>query len=259
MKKVLIIPDREHLPKDMELVEKYGVGYEYNDFFLPQILDNDEEQQRIIAEYHQQSLPAYTTMHGAFLDVIPFSMDDKIKEISRLRIEQSIQVAKKIGAGAVVFHTNYNPYLNSKNYVEGWIETNVAYWGGVLKAHSDINIYLENMFDANPDVMEVLSEQLCEYPNYGVCLDYAHAFLSHEELQIWAKRLGRFVKHIHINDNDGISDLHLAWGAGKINRMQFYECYEKYMKDATVLVETSAFENKVKSLELLQKEGFLEK
>lgn len=258
MKQVLIIPNREHLPQDVELVEKYGVGFEYNDFFLPQVLDNAGELQRIIAEYRMQRLPVYATIHGAFFDVIPFSIDDKIKNISRQRIEQSIGVAKQIGAKAVVFHTNYNPYLNTKAYVEAWIETNVAYWEEVLHKNPDMNIYLENMFDANPDIMEALSEQLCEYPNYGVCLDYAHAFLSHEEPQIWAKRLGPFVKHIHINDNDGVSDLHLAWGAGKIDRAQFYECYEKYMKGATVLVETATLENTISSLELLKEEGFFE-
>lgn len=259
MKRVLIIPDRGALPQDMELVKKYGVGFEYNDFFQPHVLDREDEQQRIIQEYFQHKLPEYTTVHGAFYDVIPFSVDDRIREISQHRIGQSIRIAQKMGAKAVVFHTNYNPYLNTGTYVDAWIQNNAEYWGAVLGAHPNINIYLENMFDSRPDILEELSERLCKYPNYGVCLDYAHAFLSEEEPQVWAKRLGRFVKHVHINDNDGISDLHLAWGAGAMDRMQFYECYEKYMKGATVLVETSILENKKASLERLWEDGFLGK
>ncbi|MBQ9701224.1 MAG: hypothetical protein IJV71_11480, partial [Lachnospiraceae bacterium] len=70
-----------------------------------------------------------------------------------------------------------------------------------------------------------------------------------------ARKLGKYVKHIHINDNDLISDLHLPWGAGKIDRQTFYECYEKYMSNATVLVETSSLQNIKKSLQVLEADG----
>ena len=89
-----------------------------------------------------------------------------------------------------------------------------------------------------------------------MCLDYAHAALSKTEPGEWAKRLGRYVKHVHINDNDLISDLHLAWGEGKIDREGFYRSYDRYMSDATVLVETKTIENKLSSLKKLKEDGF---
>ena len=184
-------------------------------------------------------------------------MDAKIREIADLRIEQSISVAKKVGAKAVIFHTNYDPFLNTNEYIQYWIQTNIEYWSAVLEKHPDINIYLENMFDAGPAMMEVLSESLSKYSNYGVCLDYAHATLSKVPAEVWAERLGKYVKHIHINDNDLISDLHLAWGDGKIDREKFYQAYEKYLKDVPVLVETTSLENQICSLRKLKEEGFL--
>ena len=258
MKQVLIIPDRNRMAECVELAAEAHLGFEYNDFFLPAVLDDEEKMSSILDGYSKWDLPEYTTIHGAFLDVIPFSMDAKIREISDLRIEQSIGVAERIGAKAVVFHTNYNPFLNTESYMATWIEANVSYWSGVLEKHPHMNIYLENMFDTTPDLLELLSEKLCRYINYGVCLDYSHAFLSKAAPEIWAERLGRFVKHIHINDNDGLADLHLAWGDGVINRAKFYECYEKYMRGATVLVETNPVESKIKSIEVLKKEGFLD-
>lgn len=257
MKKFLIIPNREHLTECLQLASQYNLGFEYNDFFVPEMLDDEKRTEEVIGEYKQQLLPEYTTLHGAFLDVIPFSMDSRIKQIADLRIEQSIQTAKKIGAKAVIFHTNYNPFLNSKEYIKGWLENNVQYWKEVLERHSDLNIYLENMFDTTPDLMEALSEPLSVYSNYGVCLDYAHASLSKVQPELWAKQLGMYIKHVHINDNDLVSDLHLAWGDGQINRNSFYECYETYMKQATILIETTPTENKIRSLERLKKEGFL--
>ncbi len=257
MRQVSIIPNREHLAECLELAKKYNLGFEYNDFFMPDVLDDIRHTEEIISTYQKQDLPAFTTLHGAFFDVIPFSMDAKIHQIADLRIEQSIRIAGKLGAKAVIFHTNYNPFLNSEDYIKGWIQTNAAYWSKVLERHSDINIYLENMFDTTPDLMEALSEKLCAYDNYGVCLDYAHASLSKAAPEVWAKQLGRFVKHVHMNDNDLVSDLHLAWGDGQIDRDCFYESMETYLKEASVLIETTPMENKIRSLEMLKKEGFM--
>lgn len=257
MKQLLIIPQQDALEEYLSVAEENKLGFEYNDFFLPNLLDDEEKSKDVIAKYKACELPKFTTLHGAFFDVIPFSVDKRIREISDKRIRQSIEIAKELGAKAVIFHTNYNPFLNSPAYVDSWIRINAEYWGGILQEYSDINIYLENMFDTTPNLMAALSEQLCGYANYGVCLDYAHASLSKVAPEVWAERLGKYVKHIHINDNDLVSDLHLAWGDGKINRESFYQCYEKYMKGASVLIETSAMENIKKSLEMLKKENFI--
>ena len=257
MRQVLIIPNRDHMKECLELSAEYQLGFEYNDFFWPHILENGKDTEEIIAEYKKYELPAYTTLHGAFFDVIPFSMDAKIREIANLRIEQSIRAARKLGAKAVVFHTNYNPFLNSADYVKIWIKDNAKYWAKVLERHSDINLYLENMFDTDPYIMQELSAVLCQYNNYGVCLDYAHASLSKVAPELWAKQLHQYIKHVHINDNDLVSDLHLAWGDGKINREVFYATCAEYLQDATILVETTPMKNKIRSLEMMRKEGFL--
>ncbi len=257
MKQLLILPKQDELKEYLSIAEEYKLGFEYNDFFVPDLLDDEEKLKEVIAKYKACELPKFTTLHGAFFDVIPFSVDRRIREISDGRIRQSIEVARELSTKAVIFHTNYNPFLNSKAYMESWLETNTEYWSGILKMYPDMNIYLENMFDISPDLMEALSERLSGYANYGVCLDYAHASLSDVAPEVWAERFGKYVKHIHINDNDLVSDLHLAWGAGKINRQNFYQCYDKYMQGASVLIETSTMDNVKKSLEVLKQEDFI--
>ena len=257
MKQILIVPDRNHMQECLELSKKYNLGFEYNDFYIPDVLDSEKLQSEIIKDYKQEDLPKYCTMHGAFFDVIPFSADSKIKEISRQRIQMSLDIAGRIGAQAVIFHTNYNPFLGAESYVTSWLDANAKYWSQVLEQNSNIKIYLENMFDTTPDILLELSKRLCKYANYGVCLDWSHASISKTEPTIWAEKLGAYVKHVHINDNDLIQDLHLAWGDGKVDREAFYQCYEKYMPHATVLVETSSMESKIRSLERLEEEGFL--
>lgn len=257
MKQLLIIPDI-HNPQDaLSLAKEYSLGFEYNDFFHPSVLDDTQKMQHLIGAYKELPLPEYCTVHGAFFDVIPFSSDARIREVSVLRIRQSIEAAKAIGAKAVVFHTNYNPFLNAPAYVKCWIRENTIFWSSILEEYPDISIYLENMFDTSPDIMEELSENLCGYANYGVCLDYAHAALSQVSPEKWAERLGWYVRHIHINDNDLVSDLHLAWGDGKIDREGFYRSYESFMDGASILIETSSAENIRRSLEALVADGFM--
>ncbi len=256
MKQLLMIPHLQELDAATALAEEYSLGFEFNEFFAPSVLDDRQELQHIVGEYSRIPLPTFRTVHGAFFDVIPFSPDPKIREISALRIEQSIQAAYAIGAGAVVFHTNYNPQLNTPSYLKDWLSENTAFWSKILQAHPDISIYLENMFETTPDLLVSLSEGLSQYSNYGVCFDYAHASLSPTPPTIWAERLGRFVKHIHLNDNDLNSDLHLAWGDGNINRSGFYDCYEQWLNGASILIEVSSVDKVRRSLVVLSEDGF---
>ena len=258
MKQGLMIPDRNRLEESLKVASEYGAGFEYNDFFVPDILDDEKKRQDVMTAYKHRRLPEYCTLHGAFYDVIPFSADVRIREVATLRIGQSMEAAGEMDAKAVVFHTSYNPALNSETYVERWIETNVRFWSEVLDRYPETYIYLENTFEASPVLFEKLSERLGKYENYGICLDYAHACLSKTAPDEWAKRLSPFIKHIHINDNDGISDLHLAWGDGILNRETFYRCYETYLQGSTILVETGKLEDTIRSLGKLKEEGFLE-
>ncbi len=257
MKQLLVIPNGNQLWEWTGFVKEQQLGYEFNDFFKPAILDDDIEKKQLIEKYTGSLLPSYCTLHGAFYDVIPTSADKKIREISRLRITQSMECAHMIGVKAVVFHTNYNPFLDSREYKKVWIKENVEYWSQVLKQYPDIGIYLENMFDTSPEILNGLSEELCRFNNYGVCLDWAHAILSRVSAEIWAKELGKYVKHIHINDNDLVSDLHLAWGDGKIDRDAFYSSYHKEMSGATILIETNDLEAAKRSVQILKTDGFI--
>lgn len=259
MKQFLMIPDINSIEASLAYAEEHSLGFEYNDFFVPSVLESGAETQRLVESYKRFSLPETCTLHGAFFDVIPFSEDPKIREISLLRIEQSIAAAREIGAGAVVFHTNYNPFLNSPDYIGSWVQTNTEVWGDILSRCGDINIYIENMFDTSPEVIARLAEGLSAYGNFGVCLDYAHAALSEVPPEIWAETLGSYVKHVHINDNDLVSDLHLAWGDGKIGREGFYRSYDKYLSGSTILIETACEESRKRSVERLIADGFMEK
>lgn len=84
-KKILIIPDRAELSSYTKLADRLNLGFEYNDFFIPKLLDDTEQLDAVIAEYEQMSgMPGYCTLHGVFLDVTVFSDDSLIARASGL-------------------------------------------------------------------------------------------------------------------------------------------------------------------------------
>lgn len=257
MKKILIIPHEKELEKSIEIAEKYGFGFEYNDFYTPAVLDNPIEKSRLIDKYKSHKIPDYTTSHGDFFDVTIFSSDDEIRRISEKRIIQSIETALEIGAKGVIFHTNHNPFLKQPYYIQGWLDSNVTFFSEQLKKYPQINIYIENMFDTSPDMLAMLAQKLCGFENFGVCLDYAHAAISPTPLKEWVEKLHPYVKHLHVNDNNLIEDQHLAIGDGKIDWEQFKEYYNSYFNNISMLIETNPFENQLRSINKLSELGIL--
>lgn len=151
--------------------------------------------------------------------------------------------------------------LTAEFYVNNWVARNEEYWSGILEEYKDINIYIENMFDRSPGLLCRLSERLKRYENYGVCFDYAHASSFGKEVNIseWSSSLAPYVKHMHINDNDLESDLHLGVGDGQIDWKIFAEHYRKYFKESTVLIEVQGIEKQRRSAEFLEKAGLVKK
>lgn len=257
MKNILIIPSLTDLETSLSIAEKYGLGFEYNDFFMPDILDDIEKKNSIISRYKSNELPVYTTMHGDFFDVLIFSSDREIRRISEMRIIQSIETALELGARSVIFHTNNNPFLKQASYISGWLESNVNFFSQQLEKYPQLNIYIENMFDDSPDMLNMLGERLCLYDNFGVCLDYAHASISPTPIEEWVEKLHKYVKHLHINDNNLKEDQHLAIGDGKIDWIKFKEYYDRYFRNCSMLIETTPVKYQLRSIEKLIELGIL--
>ncbi len=253
--KLLIIPDKNNPEESKEIAEKYGCCFEYNEFANASVLDDEELVTQAIQAYKRQERDtAADTLHGAFLDVTVFSEDPKIREISDLRVEQSIQAARLLGVKGVIFHTNYMPNFHLKSYEDKWVEDNAVYWHQKLKTYEDIEIYIENMFDMEPTLCERLGERMKDEPRFGICLDYAHAcvFGASVPMEEWIARLAPYVRHLHINDNDLFGDLHLPIGEGNIDWEQFKMQYNTYLKGVPVLVEVTGAERIRTSVEYLK-------
>lgn len=252
---ILIIPDINNIEESLKMANAYNCGFEYNDFFVPALLDDKERLRKTVQFYKNlEGIPGYCTCHGAFFDVTVFSDDARIREVSDYRVEQSINIAEQLGAKAVIFHTNYMPNFRLETYRQNWVERNYEYWSEKLMQHKDLNIYMENMFDTDWRLLAALADRLKDKDNFGICFDYAHAhaFGDEKEIDDWAAGVAPYVKHIHVNDNDFKADLHLALGEGRIDWTRFRDHYNHMFPDASVLIEMRAEEKIRKSLDFMK-------
>lgn len=240
------------LEEHLQLCGDFGVALEINDFFEPDLLDDKDGLIRVMEAYRNAGIPKGSTMHGVFFDISIASRDEKIRVISEERMTGSMEIARELGLKGVVFHLNYNSMLESAGFDRVFVDKTVAFLKQLLIKYEEIEIYVENMFEADPHILVTIAKELSEYKNFGICFDWAHAIVFGGGIKNWIEVLHPYVRHIHINDNDLKSDLHLAVGSGAINWQEFAECYHQYFSHCSVLIETEDASNQRKSLEFLQ-------
>lgn len=248
-----LIPNMKHIEQSVALAEQYHCAFEYNDFFHPEILEHKDKCKEIINFYKTyRSDFSQDTMHGAFFDITLHSSDPRIREVSEMRIRQSMDIAADLGLKAVIFHTGRIHGFRQSQYIENWIQKNEAFFRKILEEYSRQEVYIENMFDEAPDILKNLAERMADQNRFGVCLDYAHAAVFGTELSQWVQQLAPYIKHIHVNDNYLGDDDHLTMGAGYINWEQFTRQMKNNKIGAPVLIEvhsTKAQENSLRFME----------
>ena len=253
--KYYVIPNIKEIDKYVELANKEDLGFEYNDFYVPAILDNEEELERRIKAYQVLGRQG-DTMHGVFFDIVLDSSDDLIRNVSFMRVKSSLEIATKLNLKGVVFHTNYITWMeNNESYRKKWVMSNGDAYLNLIKEYPNLNIYIENMFDTAPYMLRDLM-QYTNHPQIRVCLDIAHASLSKTPLSIWFKELGSYIKHIHINDNDKKSDLHETLGAGLIDYKEAFSYIKGLKQDLSILIEINDYDKTLASIKYLKDGGY---
>ncbi|MBW1739883.1 MAG: sugar phosphate isomerase/epimerase [Deltaproteobacteria bacterium] len=168
------------------------------------------------------------TLHAPFYDLVPGGMDKKILKATRERLKQVFDLIPVFEPLSIVCHTGYD----KKRYHEvedEWFETALETWTSFVKdlKGTRTTLMLENVYERTPRILRKLLRGL-NSEKVGFCFDAGHMVVfSETSMDGWLKVLGPFLKELHLHDNDGTNDDHLAIGAGKID----FEYLFKYMED----------------------------
>ncbi len=211
----------EHLPTVLEkrINPEIGIDGEVIDTY------SKRDFSRIVSILRQEGLSI--TLHGPFYDLVPGGMDKKILEATRERLKEAFDLIPVFEPISIVCHTGYD----RKRYGEvrdAWIETALETWSPLVNdlQGTGTTLVLENVYEKTPRMLLRLIKSL-NTEKAGFCFDTGHmnAF-SDTTMQHWLKDLGPFVKEVHLHDNDGTWDDHLAIGAGNIDFEPLFEYME---------------------------------
>ena len=170
-----IIPNVGEIEEYVELAERHALGFEYNDFFDPELLDDERALEERLRLYQSLGRHGGTdTLHGAFYDLAHFSLDGGIRRHSLYRMQQSVEIAGRLGCRAVIFHGGLNPrFMKGKGYYSNWLEWTEKVMEKLLSQDEGIEIYCENVLENSPDALSELAERFRGRKNFGICLDIA--------------------------------------------------------------------------------------
>ncbi|MDR1677332.1 MAG: sugar phosphate isomerase/epimerase [Deltaproteobacteria bacterium] len=134
-----------------------------------------------------------------------------------------------------------------------FLDQSVIYWQEFLKA-SPAYLYLENTYEHSPlpimRIIELLGDQS------GCCLDVGHWFYyamgKHwDNFSEWLTLIGPRLKHLHLHDNNGEADQHLALGQAEIDLPKMWELLKEGECRPTYTLENHKLDGLLQSLAYL--------
>jgi sugar phosphate isomerase/epimerase len=177
------------------------------------------------------------TFHGPFSDLSPGSIDPMIRSVTRKRFDQLLEVVYLFKPISVVCHAAYESKRYGYLYNE-WFQQSIEMWGWLAEKVNTLGsrLMLENVYEAGPEDMAPLLEELQNY-NVGFCFDTGHqAAFSQSSLESWLNGLGRYLAQLHLHDNAGNVDQHLALGSGRIDFSMLFQYLEKLFSEGPPLI-----------------------
>lgn len=197
-----------------EIIKDTHMGVEGIEFSIAENLDCFEDTLCSYKERLKNMNCKNLILHGPFLDLNPMAYDRLIVEATKKRYEQAYKAAEILGASRIIFHSGYVP---SVYFLTGWADRMADFYNRFLEDKGDsIEILMENVLDPEPAPLLEVAQKV-SHPAFGLCLDVGHAHCySKASCKEWAETLAPQLRHLHIHDNLGDRDSHLAIGKGNI-------------------------------------------
>nr|HDM99500.1 sugar phosphate isomerase/epimerase [Deltaproteobacteria bacterium] len=158
------------------------------------------------------------TVHAPYSDLSLGAIDPKVRRITVERIRRALDLASLFEAKSVVCHTGFD-YKHYFNSVDIWMKNAVESLITLLECASKLNIpvMLENVYELDSEIHKDIFRKV-KSPLLGFCLDVGHQnVFSKTSLDKWLKALGDRLGQIHLHDNMGVHDDHLAIGEGVLD------------------------------------------
>ena len=245
--------------KEVEVANELNMGLEISRF--GKLKDLDEYFDDTLNRYEDaiKDLEGPLTLHGFFSNLCPTSKDKGIKDVSIKRYYQSLEIASRLGAKTVVFHTCFNNLLKQKVYRENFFVSSVEFYNEIIPYFEErkITATIENVHEPNGELIRNIIAAV-NSPYLKATIDIGHLNLhSLVPARDWIKDYGIMLHHMHFHNNFGDEDAHGSLKKGtmdvkkvllSLKEMQIYPQITFEIFDKEELIES------IQYLEELQNE-----
>jgi sugar phosphate isomerase/epimerase len=200
------------------LGEVLEMGLQPEIYFSGWTLDrlSTRDVEKVSGELRSRGVPV--TFHAPFMDLNPGAVDEKVREVSALRLTQVLDLVPYFQPRAIVCHPGYDRWRYD-NDVDLWLKNSLSFWQPLVERAGSLSarLALENVFEHEPASLQRLLDAV-DSPHLGYCLDAGHGNLFSEvPLKDWIDVLGSRLFETHLHDNTGKADDHLPLGQGEID------------------------------------------
>ena len=194
------------------------------------------------------------TLHAPFVDLSAGSTDPAIRAVTRRRFEELLELVPVFRPRTVVAHAGYD-WQRYEYFRKTWLDHCTGFWSEMADRlnRAGCRLMLENVYEHGPGEILELFERLRGH-GVGLCLDCGHlTAFGRAPLQEWLQVLGGFSGQLHLHDNGGEKDDHLAMGQGRIDFRPLFAYLEAHRSQPPVVtMEVHRPEDIWPSLEYLQ-------
>ena len=239
-------------PDAAAMARRWGLGLELAHFCAALNLEGERRSVTEEAMRRDMAAAARFVLHAPFCELTPAAVDPLIGQVSRRRYQQSFDLAWAHGVKRLVIHSGFVPNV----YFDQWFtEQAPVFWQEFLADKpAGCRLLLENVLDSGPHLLRAVVERVND-PRLRVCFDAAHAAIySPVPLEEWIDVLGPYIDHVHVHDNQGQADQHLALGQGTLPWERLLSRLERQASPPSYTLETLPA---APALAWLAQQGFL--
>lgn len=222
--------------------------------------DNNIEYVELLHDYPSREMDVDTiesfnlkyTIHSPIIDMNISSLNPSIRVASIEEVKYSFEMANLLDVDTVVVHPGKVPFLG-QGLEDRIMELNKASMIELAETADELGVTA--VFENMPDIpgftftkLEELTEFLEEY-NMAMCLDIGHANTNNYGAD---EMYSPLIKHIHVHDNLGDDDTHLAIGEGNVDFNTLISSFETNNYDGIYMIEVNKEEDILKSFDYLK-------
>ncbi len=224
-------------------ISRLRVGVELGSYGLVGIRSQQDWMARVVLHRAvREQFHGALAVHGPFIGMEYAHADHLIRDVVRQRLDMILAVAQELRACRVILHSGLSAQIELFRLQEKWLKENVEFWRGEIQlwAEAGIQIVLENETETSPDILLRLVRAV-DHPSLGLCLDVGHQHMfSGLAATEWVRRMGSWLYHVHLHDNDRSGDHHWLPGRGTIDFAALFSALECHSPQVTISLEAVA-------------------